>query len=456
MKIQSINPSTGELIKEFESASVQDVTKAVEKARMGQKKWGSLPKKDRIDIVSNLKDVIKKRKQEVIDLIHEEAGMPKNEIDSAYEDILIGFDTHIKDYENIKTLDYSDDMFDSKVYFIPHGVVGHIGIWNYPFWQTMVTTIPALLTGNSIVYKPSEYVTMTGLKIAEMIHEAGIPDYVYITLMGGEDIGRAIVRSNVDMISFTGGIDTGLEIIRNAGIKPLNLELGGNDPAIVCTDCDVDQTVKGILWGTFLHGGQVCIRIKRVYVVKDIADEFIERLVNETKKLKIGKDISPLIRESERQKVHRKVQDAISKGAKLLTGGKIVEGKGFFYEPTILLYDNDELEVVKKETFGPVCSIRIVENEDEAIKLANNSSYGLGGSVWTKDIEKGSRIAEKMETGNVWINDSNVSIPCGVYWGGIKNSGIASAQNRIMIFLKKKVVITNKNVVEREWWYPYE
>jgi len=320
----------------------------------------------------------------------------------------------------------------------------------------MVTTIPALLTGNSIVYKPSEYVTMTGLKIAEMIHEAGIPDYVYITLMGGEDIGRAIVRSNVDMISFTGGIDTGLEIIRNAGIKPLNLELGGNDPAIVCTDCDIDQTVKGILWGTFLHGGQVCIRIKRVYVVKDIADEFIERLVNETKKLKIGKDISPLIRESERQKVHRKVQDAISKGAKLLTGGKIVEGKGFFYEPTILLYDNDELEVVKKETFGPVCSIRIVENEDEAIKLANNSSYGLGGSVWTKDIEKGSRIAEKMETGNVWINDSNVSIPCGVYWGGIKNSGIASAQNRIMIFLKKKVVITNKNVVEREWWYPYE
>ncbi len=458
MKLQSINPATGEIIKEFDSATKEEVQNSIKRAKAAQKSWAKLDKKERIAIILKLKDILESNKNELFSIVQQEAGYPPEETEAVFLDILAGIDYYCEKYQKIKDIDFplSDEAqpeTTAEVQLIPHGVIGHIGIWNYPFWQTMITAIPALLTGNAVVYKPSEYVSITGLKIAEYVHQAGVPEDVYIPVLGGPDAGKQIVSSDVDAIVFTGGIDIGREIIKNAGVKPLILELSGNDAAIVCSDCDLKQTVRGIAYGTFLHSGQCCIRIKRVYVVKDIAKNFIKEFVEYSKKLKIGEQITPLIREEARKNVHRVVEDAVSRGAELLLGGNIPEGNGFYYPATILQIKDDNLEVVKKETFGPVCSIRIVENEDEAIQLANSTEYGLGGTVWTQDYKKGKEIAEKLETGTVWINDSNIPLVCGEYTQGMKSSSIASSQERIRMFLKKRNIISFNSNKCRDWWF---
>lgn len=458
MKIQSINPATGEIIHEFESASGQDVDDAIKRAKIAQKRWAVQSKEDRIKILHKLKGILEKNKDEIFSIINEEAGHLIEESESVYLDILEGIEYYCDKYNKIQNLDFSlnaevQPETNAEVQFIPHGVIGHIGIWNYPFWQTMITAIPALLTGNAVIFKPSEFTTKIGLKIADYIHEAGVPKDVYIPLTGGADVGKRIVKSDVDAIVFTGGIDTGKEVMKNAGIKPLILELSGNDAAIVCSDCDLQQTVRGIAFGTFLHSGQVCIRIKRVYVVKDAAEKFINELVAFSKTLRIGEHITPMIRDDARKNVHRVVEDAISKGAKLLLGGRIPKGEGYFYPPTILQVDNDNLEVISKETFGPVCSIMAVESEEEAIEFANKGEYGLGGSVWTQDYNKGKKIAEQLDTGTVWINDSNIPLVCGEYGQGMKSTSIASSQERIMMFLKKRNVISFNSNKCREWWF---
>lgn len=457
MKIKSINPRTDTVIKEFESTSQKNIVDTVKNAKKAQKDWATLPTRDRVAAIQKIAKIIERDLDEVVDLIYEECGMPKEETEGAIaDDILAGVDRFIEDYKSVKTLDYSDEVFESKVEFIPQGVVGHIGIWNYPFWQTMITAIPALLTGNAVVYKPSELASMVGEKAASIIWEAGVPKDVFNLVLGGSEEGRAIVESDVDMIVFTGGIETGNEIIKKAGIKPLLLELSGNDAAIVCEDVNMEQAIKGILWGGLLHGGQVCIRIKRVFVPEKIAEDFVKRYVEGVKKLKLGKEISPLIRDQARDKVDNQVKEAIKSGAKILTGGKKATIDGYYYEPTVLFYKDSDLKMYGEEIFGPVVQIQVVKNEDEAIRLANDSVYGLGATVWSKDTKKAEEIARSLETGTVWINDSNCPIPCAVYCGGEKQSGIASSQNRIMSFLKKKTIINNSKCETREWWYPYE
>jgi acyl-CoA reductase-like NAD-dependent aldehyde dehydrogenase len=458
MKIRSINPATGEIIKEFESATKAEVHDSVKKARIAQKGWAKLDKKKRIEIILKLKEVLEKNKKEILSIIQNEAGYPQSDAEAIFYDVIDGFPYYIERYKKINNIEFPlnsgiQPETKAEVQFIPHGVIGNIGIWNYPFWQTMITAIPALLTGNAVVYKPSEYVSIIGLKIAECIHKAGVPKDVYIPVLGGEDVGKHIVSSDVDAIVFTGGIDTGKHITKNAGIKPLILELSGNDAAIVCGDCDLKQSVRGIVFGTFLHSGQSCIRIKRVYVVKEIAEKFITEFVEYSNKLKIGEQISPMIRDEARKNVHRVVEEAVEKGAELLLGGKIPDGKGFYYPATVLLVKDDNLEVMKKETFGPVCPIRIVKNEDEAIHIANNTDYGLGGTVWTQDFKKAKEIAEKLETGTVWVNDSNLPLVCGEYTQGMKNTSIASSQERIMMFLKKRNIISFNSNKNRDWWF---
>lgn len=456
MKIQSINPRTGKGIKTFPSITPKELRNAISGAKLAQVDWASRSKEERIAIILKLKDIIEREKDNIVDLVFEEAGMPKEETTAEIvDDILVGIDGFIEDYKNVSELDYSDEVFDSKVEFISQGVVGHIGIWNYPVWQTMITAIPALLVGNAIVFKSSELTTLVGIKIAGMIWEAGVPKNVFSLVIGGGDIGRRIVKSDVDMIVFTGGIDTGKDIIANADIKPLLLELSGNDAGIVCSDCDLNQAIKGITFGSFLHGGQVCTKIKRIFVLKEIAEEFIKGLLKETKKLRIGKDIAPMIRAGARNKVHNQVSEAIKARGKILLDGNPVKGDGFYFEPTIILYESSKIEMFKEEIFGPVAQVQIVESEEEAIRLANDSIYGLGATVWTKDIEKANKIAAKLDVGTVWINDSNCPIPTGVYSGGVKQSGIASSQNRIMSFLKKKTIIANPKCESRMWWFPY-
>jgi acyl-CoA reductase-like NAD-dependent aldehyde dehydrogenase len=458
MKVRSVDPSTGELLAEYEQSTFGEVRAAVERAKRGQEQWSSLPLEQRIVLMKEVGRVCAREKEDLAWLIHSECGFPKAAAIGAINSALAGIDYYSTEYRK-KALEEPFPLdprswpgTSATIQYVPHGVVGHIGIWNFPFWQTMITAIPALLTGNSVVFKPSELSTAVGLRIAELIHEAGVPRDVYVPLIGGAGVGRELVTSDVDAIVFTGGIETGQDIIRNAGVKPLVLELSGNDPAIVCADATVHQAARGIAYGTFSRGGQVCVRVKRVYVHRDVAKAFLDQLVSVASRLDPVRDVGPLIREEAREEVDRRVRDAVSRGAKLLLGGRMDDGPGFFYGPTILLMER-ELEVMRTETFGPVCSVRIVDSEEEAVKLANDSPYGLGATVWTADFERGERLARQLEAGNVWINECVRTLPCGELFQGWKQSGIPSSQKRLDMFLKKRTIVSHRSCEPRGHWF---
>ena len=231
------------------------------------------------------------------------------------------------------------------------------------------------------------------------------------------------------------------------------LELSGNGAGIVCSDADIETAARGVCSGTFGRAGQVCIRIKRVYVHRDVADQFIKRMIDITSRIDPKASIGPLIREEARDNVDRVVNSAVSGGAKLLLGGKKIEGSGFYYQPTILLVERDDLEVIRKETFGPVCPIRIVDDEDQAVRKANDTGYGLGATIWTRDQVKALRLASSLEAGNVWINDCGRSLTCGEFFQGWKQSGIPSSQRRIQMFLKKRSIIDHVKCEPRPTWF---
>ena len=456
--VQSINPATGEVIAEFRSASESDVEEALTRVKAGQRKWlAGSSREERAACIRKLGTILVREKEDVADLVHRECGFPRNAVLGECGSALNGVEHYITEYSKFEDEDFPLDAswIDTRatIHYEPHGVIGHIGIWNFPIWQTMITLIPGLLTGNGIVFKPSELATLSGLKVAEMVGEAGFPKDLFVPLIGGGDVGRKMVRSGFDALVFTGGIETGIDIARNAGIKPMILELSGNDAGIVCSDADVETAARGVSSGTFGRAGQVCIRIKRVYVHKAVATEFIKRLVEITSHIDPKVNVGPLIREKARENVDRVVKEAVGGGSKLLIGGKKVEGPGFFYEPTILLIDRDDLEVTRKETFGPVCPIRIVDDEEEAIMKANDTGYGLGATVWTKDQAKALRLARSLEAGNVWINDCGRSLSCGEFFQGWKQSGIPSSQRRIQMFLKKKSVIDHLKCEPRTNWF---
>jgi acyl-CoA reductase-like NAD-dependent aldehyde dehydrogenase len=458
VNVRSINPRTGQLIREFSPSSNAEVQDALARCRRVQKEWFSeTSAEDRIAAVKELEAVCRRRIDEVVGVMHEEVGIPKKALAASYNSALAGVDHYVSEYRRMVDIDYPlpSTWTETKasVMFYPHGVIGHIGVWNFPFWQTMITAFPALLAGNGIVFKPSELCTMSGLRIADLVNEAGFPNHLYSAVVGGGEVGKLMVASDFDAVAFTGSYETGLDITRHAGIKPLILELSGNDAAIVREDADIEQAARGIAYGTFSRGGQVCIRIKRVYVNERVAEELIHRLVGIASKLNIEEDVGPLIREEARERVARVVQDAIKGGAELLCGGSKVKEPGFYYQPTVLRYSNDGLEVVSKETFGPVCPVRVVHDDEQAINLANSSPYGLGATIWTKDMEKGWELAKRLEAGNIWINECVRTLPCGEYFQGWKQSAIPSSMSRLQMFTKKKTVVAHSSCQPRAHWF---
>jgi acyl-CoA reductase-like NAD-dependent aldehyde dehydrogenase len=456
--VRSINPRTGQVIRELPSSTPSELRDALARARRYQRKWyAETSSEERASLIKELEAVCLRRRDEVVNLMHDEVGIPKKALAGAYNSALSGVDHYIEEYlaptDRPYSLPSSWTATDATISLHPHGVIGHIGVWNFPFWQTMITAIPALIAGNAVVLKPSELSTLSGLKIAELVREAGYPEDLYIPVVGGADIGKLMVASDFDAITFTGGIETGMEIARNADIKPLILELSGNDAGIVRADADVEQAARGIAYGTFGRGGQVCVRIKRVYAHEEVVDELQERLVSIAGRLSVEDDIGPLIRGEARANVHRVVRDAVDRGAELLCGGEVPEGPGYFYPPTVLRHSDDELEVVREETFGPVCPVRAVGSDDEAIALANDTRYGLGATVWTSDPEAGVEMAGKLDAGNIWVNECVRTLPGGEYFQGWKQSGIPSSMSRLQMFTKKKTIVAHRSCEPRAHWF---
>ena len=330
------------------------------------------------------------------------------------------------------------DARKSFIAFEPLGVVGSIMPWNFPYWQALRFASPSLMAGNTIVLKPASATMQCGIEIQKAFEKAGAPADVFRTIIGDSTAAEMLIDSeSVNAVTFTGSVPVGAKVAQRATskLKKTVLELGGSDPFIVCEDADIEKASTGGVKGRFINCGQSCIATKRFFVVKKIANEFIEKFVQKTEKLNVGDplsdqtDIGPLVNSKSVENMENVVKDSVQKGAEVLTGGERTKSKGSFYKPTLLKNVSQNMVVLQEETFGPIAPISVVENEMEAIKLANDSKFGLGASIWTQDLDKAEKLSRLVESGIVTVNNVVISDP-RVPFGGIKNSGFGRELSR--------------------------
>jgi len=330
------------------------------------------------------------------------------------------------------------DARRSFVTFEPLGVIGSIMPWNFPYWQALRFAAPSLIVGNTIVLKPASATMQCGIEIEKTFEKAGLPDGVFQTLIGDSSIADILIDSqDVNAITFTGSVPVGGKVAQRATsqLKKCVLELGGSDPFIVCEDANVEKASNGAVKGRFINCGQSCIASKRFIVVKKIANEFIEKFVQGAEKLKVGDplsddtDLGPLVNASGLKTIDSQVKDSVKEGAEILTGGEQIKSKGYFYKPTILKNVSPNMRVAQEEVFGPVAPIIIADSEIEALRLANDSQYGLGASIWTEDLDKAERLSRMVRSGIVTVNNVVISDP-RVPFGGVKKSGFGRELSR--------------------------
>lgn len=436
-KIKTINPATEQVIAEFDVSTKEQVDEAVQKAKKAFKEWRELGSR-RADHLASFANELRKNKQRLAKIITNEMGKPIRESIPEVEKCAWVMDYYAENgITFLKTETATTDAKKSFVSFEPLGVIGSIMPWNFPFWQALRFAAPSLMAGNTVVLKPSSVVPQCGLAIEESFRNAGFPSDVFQTVIGDSSTAELLLDSDIDALSFTGSVSVGAKVGQKAisRLKKCVLELGGSDPFIVCADADIEKAASGALKGRFINCGQSCIASKRFFVVKNIADEFIDKFVKNAKKLKVGDpldedtDIGPMVNKSALETAQSQVDDAISNDAELLTGGKRIGRKGYFYSPTILRGVKKSMRVMQEETFGPIAPIAIVDDEDEAVMLANASRFGLGASVWTEDLIKAERIAKVLENGLVTVNNVVVSDP-RLPFGGVKQSGIGRELSR--------------------------
>lgn len=435
-KLASINPSTGDVIGEVEVSSENDVKKAVATARNAQPAWAALTVAERIKALKSFADVSRERAEDIARLIAEETGRPiSNTRTGNVQGGLEYLDAYLENAERYLApkITYEDDKIIHEVVREPWGVVACICPWNYPYMNVVWQCVPALLAGNTVVYKNSEENPLFAKLVAELFEQAGMPEGVFNVIYGDGKVGDLLVRQDVDMITFTGSAQVGQQLAKVAADKfmPILAELGGSSPAIIFKDIPIDKGLAKAIFGQrFLHSGQICNAVKRLMVYEDGLDRIVELLAEISKEQKLGNaleestDLGPLVAERQVAKIEEQVQDAVKKGAKVAYGGKRPEGlKGAYYEPTILTDITPDMSVWREETFGPVLPVISYKTETEAIELANDTEYGLGAHIFTSDEALFKRVAAQIKSGSVAQNNVNYFNPNSPF-GGYKKSGI--------------------------------
>ncbi len=434
------SPLNGKKLKKIPITSNARIKVMIGKARRAQQVWMALSARQRARILLKLIPLINKRMKRIALTIHREMGKPYwdavREIESVPESVKFHC---LNDPGYLEPITLQKTKTESNIQlFEPMGIVAVITPWNFPFAIPFDGILPSLIAGNAVIFKPSELVTRTGMLVMSIFRELekhGLPKNLVCFAAGSKETGRFIVKQDIDMVSFVGSRRAGIEIMRDSAGKlhRLILELGGKDPAIVCKDADLEKTAQGIVYGALRNCGQVCCAIERVYVESPVYSEFVRLLVQETKKIKAGAgenaDIGPLAAAFQRKVVKEHIEDAVKKGACVLLGGKQPRKPGYWFEPTILVNVNHKMRIMREETFGPVIPVMEARDVNEAIKLANDSIYGLTASVWTRNRAKGKRIARKLVAGTVTVNRRG-GVKEGCPWGGAKQSGIGRQMGR--------------------------
>ncbi len=472
--ILSIDPGNLEQIGEVKVSTEGDIKKAVKLSRDAFPLWSRMEPSERAKYISKAGEYIRDKSHEIARLITRENG--KVLIESYISDIipvleLIDFYTGpAMEYllrEPVKLGIWSLPWRRSHIEFRPLGIVAVISPWNYPLFLPARDVIAALLAGNCVILKPSENTPLVAEELRNALTYAGIPEGVFSLIQGGGETGELLVKSGVEKISFTGSVATGKLIMQNASssLTPLTLELGGKDPMIVLDDANINGAVQAAIWGAFTNSGQTCSSVERLYVHRKIAKEFIEMLVKETQTLRQGYglddvDIGAITTEQQILKVEESLKDAVNKGAEIVCGGRRnPDLLGYYFLPTIITGVNHSMRIMREETFGPVLPVMYFDDDEEAVRLSNDSEYALTASIFTENIRRGKRLASLIKAGTAMINDNvfTAAIP-QVPWGGSKGSGFGRAGSRYGLLEFVDIVHIHVNHTpsfKNIWWYPY-
>jgi acyl-CoA reductase-like NAD-dependent aldehyde dehydrogenase len=476
-ELESFSPATGERLGAVPITAPEDVQAVVDGVAKVQRFWAQLTLEDRARYLERAAQVVIDEADEIRDLLVREQGKPRNEafsmellptIDALHW--IAGAGAEILADEKIPMPQAFLKTKRSAFIYEPLGVIGVISPWNYPWSIPFGEVALALVAGNGVVLKPASLTPLIGERIREVFERAGVPEGL-VRVLHGPGTGSALVESSTAKIFFTGSVETGRGVGEACAhrLKGSVLELGGKDPMIVLPDAKLEHAIAGALWGGFANAGQTCSGIERVYVLREVAEPFISGVVAGARRLRIGDpmswdtEIGPMVSREQYETVRELVDDALGSGARLECGGPAEAPPGLeagaFYAPTVLTGVTHQMRIMREEIFGPVLPIIVVDSEDEAVALANDSDFGLGASVWTSDRSKGERVARELESGMVWINDHMFSHgACQCAWGGVKDSGLGRTHSKFGLYecVNVKLRVWEPSQVGNAWWHPYD
>ncbi len=429
------NPATGTTIADLPADSPSTVRKKYERARAGQPGWAARPLRKRLEAIAAFRERIVADRETLARTLTEEVGKPIRQSRSELNGLLARLDFFLsasaKALHEQRVRADSAQKMDERITHEPLGVIANISAWNYPYFVGSNVFVPALIAGNAVLYKPSEFATLTGLHIARLFADAGVPEDVFVPVIGDAKTGAALLAQPVDGVFFTGSYATGAKIAAAAGkrMMKVQLELGGKDPVYVCDDVDVKAAAAGIADGAFYNTGQSCCSVERIYVHESIHDAFVDAFVAEVKGYRLGDPmdestyIGAITRRPQLDVLKKQVTDAKKRGARLRTGGKIVKGKGNWFEPTVLTHVDHTMAVMRDESFGPIIGIQKVKSDADAIALMNDTEYGLTAAVYTQDPKRARALLRDINAGSVYWNCCDRVSP-RLPWSGVKHSGI--------------------------------
>ncbi len=431
--LKILNPANGRLLAELPTDTIEHITANTQRARQSQAAWAATGLADRLACLRRFRDEILRETERLAAILTSEVGKPISQSRNELKGVLGRIDFFLDATE--RTL-APREVFDEagmreRITHEPLGVVTNISAWNYPYFVGANVFVPALLAGNAVLYKPSEFATLTGLEIGKLLHAAGVPQDVFQVIVGDGAAGSALLAQPIDGVFFTGSYATGARIAQAVGPRliKLQLELGGKDPTYVCDDVDIAAAAASLADGAMYNTGQSCCSVERIYVHAAIHNAFVDAFVGEVQGLKIGDPtdeasyIGPLTRAPQLAVLEAQVADAKAKGARLLIGGRRLDAPGNWFEPTVFSHVDHTMALMRDESFGPIIGIQKVGGDDEAVRLMNDTDYGLTAGVYTQDAARAERILAQVDAGSVYWNCCDRVSP-RLPWSGVKHSGI--------------------------------